>query len=95
MCLSHVFQVTHVLAHNLLARFKELMLKVDPTQKRWQSYLMATCRHFNTAKLFDLLLEFQVGTCDMLYCSNSNYLAFHERLRSSRLLVHQNVHGIG
>jgi len=51
--------VNHVLSDNLLAKFKETLLKVDATQKKWYPFLINTCKYFNTNKMFDLLLEFQ------------------------------------
>uniref|UniRef100_A0A6B2L006 ZFYVE26-like TPR repeats domain-containing protein n=1 Tax=Arcella intermedia TaxID=1963864 RepID=A0A6B2L006_9EUKA len=56
-----VFQtvITAVLKTNQLQKFKEILLKIDPTQKKWNNFLLSTCKYFNNSKKYDLLLNFQ------------------------------------
>lgn len=52
--------VMHAISHNLLARIKEWVMKPANSSSAAQEYLLATCKHLNTAEMFKLLLEFQL-----------------------------------
>eukprot|EP01125_Pyxidicula_operculata_P020500 TRINITY_DN7594_c0_g1_i1.p1 TRINITY_DN7594_c0_g1~~TRINITY_DN7594_c0_g1_i1.p1 ORF type:complete len:2393 (+),score=520.52 TRINITY_DN7594_c0_g1_i1:11-7189(+) len=58
--------VNKVLSDNLLVKFKEILLRIDGTLKKWQPFLMAACKHFNHLKMYDLLFDFQVFMKDYI-----------------------------
>jgi tetratricopeptide (TPR) repeat protein len=53
--------VMHAVSHNLLGRIKEWVAKQESTSpKSSHEFILATCKHLNSAEMFKLLLEFQL-----------------------------------
>jgi zinc finger FYVE domain-containing protein 26 len=74
--------VLHVISHDDLSQFKQVLQKIDPTLSKSRRLLSATCKYFAHRGMYNLLLEFEVimrdwpragFTCIRLFNLNQDY----------------------